>query len=602
MDMTLSAKELQQKSTPLVSCIMPTYGRPDFVGESIAMFLAQDYPHKELIILNDCAGQVLEFTHPEVVVINEDQRYATLGEKRNAAISRSRGEILAVWDDDDIYLPWRISFSVAEMQRHDSEFYRPTEFWAYWGEEHLHHNQSVSEWVSHGFAMFTRALWDRVEGYPTQNLNEDRMFFEQIHRALDQSFIAFPIRQEDRFFVLRGKSKYSHMSIAGGENPLDVTPGLYPIEATSISDPMLKRHAAALIEIRRSSDRVSGALDGIEGVPNGSRPLISVCVALKNRSRVVLEDGQVLELFPNFVRSLARMAKEFAEQGTLELVVADFQSDDWPLKEWLSGFAGAVQVTIVQVEGRGFSRGHGLNRAIAASTSDRLFLCDADMLLESGAIQKAIRIIDSGKAWFPTYQCLDQNGLSEVWQDLSYGMAALSRKAFDEAGSVPEFESWGGEDDLFHEAVSHTTDVVRERCLTLKHQWHPESIRHIHYANPRKSDYHLHVNHVEANSSSDGPPVHRFQAHHPHWEGKIHFFATGRMSRPGIDSGSYEMSLERIVLNWDRWDSETVFWDSVLQAYHDPIKNFTLWKIEVREEARPIERRPAAKKATTNAG
>ncbi len=40
-----------------VSCIMPTYGRPDFVAQSVAMFLAQDYAEKELIILNDCPGR-----------------------------------------------------------------------------------------------------------------------------------------------------------------------------------------------------------------------------------------------------------------------------------------------------------------------------------------------------------------------------------------------------------------------------------------------------------------------------------------------------------------------------------------------------------------
>ncbi|WP_159462607.1 glycosyltransferase [Caballeronia glebae] len=37
---------------PLISCIMPTYGRPAYVDEAVAMFLAQDYPNKELIIVN----------------------------------------------------------------------------------------------------------------------------------------------------------------------------------------------------------------------------------------------------------------------------------------------------------------------------------------------------------------------------------------------------------------------------------------------------------------------------------------------------------------------------------------------------------------------
>ena len=82
---------------PLVSCIMPTFGRPDYVAESISMFLAQDYPAKELIILNDCCGQTLLGKFPGVRIINATSRWATLGEKRNAAIELASGEFIAVW-------------------------------------------------------------------------------------------------------------------------------------------------------------------------------------------------------------------------------------------------------------------------------------------------------------------------------------------------------------------------------------------------------------------------------------------------------------------------------------------------------------------------
>ena len=127
---------------PLISCIMPTYGRPDYVNEAIAMFLAQDYPRKELVILNDCPGQRFACDQPGIHVFNADERYSTLGEKRNAAIELAQGDIIAVWDDDDIYLPWRLSFSLAEMKRLATEFYRPAEFWAYWGSGPLHNNQA----------------------------------------------------------------------------------------------------------------------------------------------------------------------------------------------------------------------------------------------------------------------------------------------------------------------------------------------------------------------------------------------------------------------------------------------------------------------------
>ena len=140
---------------PLVSAIMPTYGRPELVNESVEMFLAQDYERKELIICNDCVGQQFEFDHPLVTVINHSHRFSNLGQKRNHCIEQSKGEVIAIWDDDDIYLPWRLSVAVDAMWQSQLPFYRPAEFWAYWGDDSLHDNRSEPGWVNHAFCCLT---------------------------------------------------------------------------------------------------------------------------------------------------------------------------------------------------------------------------------------------------------------------------------------------------------------------------------------------------------------------------------------------------------------------------------------------------------------
>jgi len=230
---------------------MPTYGRPAYVNESVAMFLAQDYPAKELIVLNDCVGQTFSGGLPGVRIVNVQRRYPTLGEKRNAAIELAEGSIIAVWDDDDVYLPWRLSFSVREMQERNTPFYRPAEFWAYWGKTVLHDNQSVPGWVNHANTMFSKDLWRRVGGYPAMGVGEDARFFERVHRELGEDFIKFPIAREERFFVLRGRSRYAHASIDGGEQPLDTTPGEYPISPVPIEDPLLREVFGGLIAAYR---------------------------------------------------------------------------------------------------------------------------------------------------------------------------------------------------------------------------------------------------------------------------------------------------------------------------------------------------------------
>ncbi len=555
------------ETEPLISCVMPTYGRPDFVEESIAMFLSQDYPNKELIILNDCPEQKFECELPGIRVINAEKRYSNLGEKRDEAIELAEGELIAVWDDDDVYLPWRLSLSLKEMRRLGTDFYRPKTFWAYWGNEPLHVNETVPGWVNHAFVMFTKILWREVGGYPPRTLNEDSDFFDRIHQHLNESFIAHPIAREDRLFVLRGKSRYAHISISGGENPLDLTPGKYRLEPKAIADEALKQHVEELIRLHQAKK-----YKGIE-----TQPLLSICIAIKNRSRLPVGD-ETLELFPQCVRALARAAEQMADKGEIELVVADFQSDDWPLQEWLESEAAPLKVRVVPLGDR-FSRGKGLNAAVEAASSDRIFLCDADMLLKPEGIQRSIDIIDSGKAWFPTYQCLSREGHPEFWQDFSHGMSAFHRELFQKAGPVPEFESWGGEDDLFHESLARFVPIIRERSPYLEHQWHPEASRHENYAKPRQSDYQEHVARSKPKSSGGESPWRRFYACHPDWEGEIHLFANQRMARPGVDFGSYELTPETLTLNWDRWNPETLHWDSQACSYLSPEKEFALVEI-----------------------
>lgn len=46
-------------SKPLVTCVCPTYKRPQLLQNALACFLAQEYERKHLVILDD-AGQFCE--------------------------------------------------------------------------------------------------------------------------------------------------------------------------------------------------------------------------------------------------------------------------------------------------------------------------------------------------------------------------------------------------------------------------------------------------------------------------------------------------------------------------------------------------------------
>lgn len=101
---------------PLVSCIMPTYNRREFVPLAIQYFLRQDYAERELIIVDDGTDRIEDLLPNDKCI-----RYyrlsdkITLGAKLNLACEYARGTIIAHWDDDDWYATRRLSYQVEDL-------------------------------------------------------------------------------------------------------------------------------------------------------------------------------------------------------------------------------------------------------------------------------------------------------------------------------------------------------------------------------------------------------------------------------------------------------------------------------------------------------
>jgi glycosyltransferase involved in cell wall biosynthesis len=159
---------------PMVSCIMPTYGRvPDLLHlleEAVYSFLMQSYPNKELIILNDCNGQILECDAPGVYMINSPGRHDTIGDKRNAMVTTAIGTLIAPWDDDDISLPWRLSLSVLKLG--SADYFNPKSYWFLNGDK-LQYEQRTG--YAHNCSLFRRGAWEMVGKYPSSNKDDALM-------------------------------------------------------------------------------------------------------------------------------------------------------------------------------------------------------------------------------------------------------------------------------------------------------------------------------------------------------------------------------------------------------------------------------------------
>jgi len=165
-------------SLPGISCYCNTYGRPHILEEAVESFLRQDYQGpKELVILNDCAEQELIFDHPEVRIFNINRRISPLGRKFNISITKCQYDILACWEDDDIYLPRHLSTA---MQYYSNGMFHTKFAWFQTTASTLVHTFNYY----HASHVFAKDLFVTIGGYKDtdqRNLDQDLMTkFENI--------------------------------------------------------------------------------------------------------------------------------------------------------------------------------------------------------------------------------------------------------------------------------------------------------------------------------------------------------------------------------------------------------------------------------------
>jgi glycosyltransferase involved in cell wall biosynthesis len=185
------------RSVPLVSCLMPTHNRRQFVGQALWYFLRQDYPRKELVILDDGEDSVADLVPPDerIRYVRLD-RPLLLGAKRNIGCEMSRGDFIAHWDDDDWIAPHRLSAQVRELIDNDADVCGTGELLHYaidHGEAWLYRRLPEERtWLAGGTLLYRREVWQRAP-FPEIDVGEDTEFVnqqapERIRAAADSSF------------------------------------------------------------------------------------------------------------------------------------------------------------------------------------------------------------------------------------------------------------------------------------------------------------------------------------------------------------------------------------------------------------------------------
>jgi hypothetical protein len=190
----------------LVSCILPTYNRRHFVAKAIEQFRRQDYPERELIVVDDGTDCVADLAADDARIRHfRLDRRQTVGAKRNLACRESRGEIILHWDDDDWMADWRISYQARSLAESKAEicgldaldYYEPStgRAWEY------RYPAGGRRWVSGNTLCYRRRFWEQ-HPFLEINVAEDARFVwqaqtEQILKLEDKRFIVAFVHEDN---------------------------------------------------------------------------------------------------------------------------------------------------------------------------------------------------------------------------------------------------------------------------------------------------------------------------------------------------------------------------------------------------------------------
>lgn len=153
----------------MISCVMPTADRHQFLPLAYRCFQQQTYPNRELVILDNgvdrCGRIVAGWADPRVRYYQCSSE-PSMGALRNMVVDLANGPLIANWDDDDYSAPERLAFQELLLKGHEVSGFNEMYFvdqrraspvvWAYHaGDDHYAVGTSL---------MFAKDLW-RARGF-----------------------------------------------------------------------------------------------------------------------------------------------------------------------------------------------------------------------------------------------------------------------------------------------------------------------------------------------------------------------------------------------------------------------------------------------------
>ena len=111
-------------SMPLVSVIVPTYNRADFLCQAIESVLAQTHTNIELHVVDDGStdesGKILKSYSTDKRIHTYFQENSGQAVARNLGVQHAKGEYICFLDSDNVWLPDKIERQLEIFERNPS--------------------------------------------------------------------------------------------------------------------------------------------------------------------------------------------------------------------------------------------------------------------------------------------------------------------------------------------------------------------------------------------------------------------------------------------------------------------------------------------------
>ncbi len=198
---------INQLSQPLISVIIPTHNRPDFLRKTIQSILDQTYSNIEIIIISngyniENAKVAASFLDPKIIYV-EQENSGGPASPRNHGIRIAKGEFIAFCDDDDLWMPDKLTKQAAILLNNATQDVCYTKM--------LRFDETNKEWsVAHEECAADLSSLLYVNTVPISSLMIKKKLMDQIGGFCESKIVGF---SEDYEFILRcaGITKFAYI-------------------------------------------------------------------------------------------------------------------------------------------------------------------------------------------------------------------------------------------------------------------------------------------------------------------------------------------------------------------------------------------------------